>query len=98
MLQFAVVIRINASVSSVDRIPHSLLLTMTDSRSWLDNDSNMQRQHERELTSEEKEYAAIYLEETDNNRESAIAEMKCWIRENDDLCARTGKNREIRIV
>lgn len=69
---------------------------MTDSRSWHDDDNDMQCQHE--LTSEDKEYAAAHLNETDNNRENAIAEIKCWIQENDDLCARTGKDCEIRIV
>lgn len=59
---------------------------MTDSRSWHD-DSGIECQHE--LTSEDKEYAAVHLNETDNNRENAITEIKCWIQENNDLCART---------
>lgn len=60
---------------------------MTDSRSWNGDDSDVQCQHA--LTSEDKEYATAYLNETDENREDAIAEMKRWIEESDDLCART---------
>nr|XP_012222898.1 PREDICTED: alpha-tocopherol transfer protein-like [Linepithema humile] len=43
----------------------------------------------RELTIEEKEYAAANLNETDENREKTIAQIRHWIQENDDLCART---------
>ncbi|XP_011704764.1 PREDICTED: alpha-tocopherol transfer protein-like [Wasmannia auropunctata] len=32
-----------------------------------------------ELTSEDKKYAAEHLTETDENREDAIAEIRCWI-------------------
>lgn len=46
----------------------------------------------RPLTNEEKEYAAKHLNETDESRASAIAEMKRWILENDNMCSRTGKN------
>ncbi|KAL6445679.1 hypothetical protein ACFW04_000878 [Cataglyphis niger] len=42
-----------------------------------------------ELTNKDKEYAAVHLNETDNNREKAIAEIKRWIEESDDLYART---------
>lgn len=48
------------------------------------------------LTVEQKEYAAKVLNETDENRESAVAEIKRWIQEN-DLRARTGKNDRISI-
>ena len=44
------------------------------------------------LTIEQKQYAAEVLNETDENREQAIAEIKRWIQENPDLRARTGKN------
>lgn len=46
------------------------------------------------LTVEQKEYAAKVLNETDENRESAIAEIKRWHQES-DLNARTGKNDSI---
>nr|XP_012222899.1 PREDICTED: alpha-tocopherol transfer protein-like [Linepithema humile] len=55
---------------------------MTDPRSCRDCVS-------RELTIEEKEYAAANLNETDENREKAITHIRHWIQENDDLCART---------
>lgn len=66
---------------------------MTDSQSWHDDNSDMQCQYE--LTNKDKEYAAMHLNEIDNNREKAIAEIKGWIEESDDLYARTGKNGEI---
>ncbi|KYN03488.1 Alpha-tocopherol transfer protein [Cyphomyrmex costatus] len=44
--------------------------------------------YELALTSEDKKYAATYLNETDEIRESAVAEIKRWIEENDDLPAR----------
>ena len=44
------------------------------------------------LTIEQKKYAAEVLNETDENREEAIAEIKRWLQENADLRARTGKN------
>ncbi|XP_029680216.1 retinol-binding protein pinta-like [Formica exsecta] len=53
---------------------------MTDSQSY---DSAVHN-----LTIEQKEYAAKVLNETDENRENAIAEIKRWIQEN-DLRART---------
>ncbi|KYN05826.1 Alpha-tocopherol transfer protein-like protein [Cyphomyrmex costatus] len=37
------------------------------------------------LTSEDKKYAATYLNETDETRKSAIEEIKRWIEESDDL-------------
>lgn len=43
------------------------------------------------LTIEQKEYAARVLNESDENRENAMEEVKRWIEEN-DLRARTGKN------
>lgn len=46
------------------------------------------------LTTEQKEYAAKVLNEHDENRETAIVEIKRWIQEN-DLRARTGKNNNI---
>lgn len=46
----------------------------------------------RQLTSEEKEYAAKYLNETDESRTSAVAEIRRWILENDDMRSRTGKD------
>lgn len=45
----------------------------------------------RQLTAEEKVYAATYLNETDEDRASVVAEIRRWIEESDDLCARTGK-------
>lgn len=45
-----------------------------------------------ELTSEDKRYAAVHLNETDETREKAIAEIKRWIQESDDLSAGIGKN------
>ncbi|XP_011704760.1 PREDICTED: alpha-tocopherol transfer protein-like [Wasmannia auropunctata] len=41
-----------------------------------------------ELTSEDKEYAAVYLNETDETRENAVAEIRRWINESDDLRVR----------
>lgn len=38
-----------------------------------------------ELTSEDKKYAAIHLNETNETRKNAIAEIKRWIKENDNL-------------
>ncbi|XP_036143140.1 retinol-binding protein pinta isoform X2 [Monomorium pharaonis] len=38
-----------------------------------------------EMTSEDKRYAAEYLNETDENKENAVAEIKRWIEENDNL-------------
>ncbi|XP_072759669.1 retinol-binding protein pinta-like [Anoplolepis gracilipes] len=61
---------------------------MTDSRSWHDDNSDLQYQHN-QLSNEDKQYAAAHLNETDENREDAIAEMKRWIEESDDLYART---------
>ncbi|XP_029163462.1 retinol-binding protein pinta-like [Nylanderia fulva] len=58
---------------------------MMDSRHRYADD----KQYQYELTSEDKEYVAAHLNETDENRERAIAEMKRWIEQNDDLCART---------
>ena len=57
---------------------------MVDPQNHYDNVSH-------KLTLEQKQYAAEVLNETDENREHAIAEIKRWIQEN-DLCARTGKN------
>lgn len=45
-----------------------------------------------ELTSEDKRYAAVYLNETDETRENAIGEIRRWIEESDDLSAGIGKN------
>ncbi|XP_011164681.2 retinol-binding protein pinta [Solenopsis invicta] len=39
--------------------------------------------------SEDKKYAATYLNETDETRENAIAEIRRWIKESDDLPAQT---------
>jgi hypothetical protein len=47
---------------------------------------------EQELTSEDKEYVAAHLNETDEIRENAIAEIRCWIEESDDLSGHIGKN------
>ncbi|KAL6445676.1 hypothetical protein ACFW04_000878 [Cataglyphis niger] len=60
---------------------------MTHSQNWHGDNSDMQWQYE--LTNKDKEYAAVHLNETDNNREKAIAEIKRWIEESDDLYART---------
>lgn len=67
---------------------------MTDLQHGDDSD----KQYQYELASENKEYVAAHLNETDEIRENGIAEMKRWIEKNDDLCARTGKNSEIRLV
>ncbi|XP_011871609.1 PREDICTED: alpha-tocopherol transfer protein-like [Vollenhovia emeryi] len=40
-----------------------------------------------DLTSEDKRYAAAHLNETDETRESAIAEMRHWLKENDNSLA-----------
>ncbi|XP_011704763.1 PREDICTED: alpha-tocopherol transfer protein-like [Wasmannia auropunctata] len=40
-----------------------------------------------ELTSEDKKYAAEHLNETDENREDAIAKIRCWTE--NELCIRT---------
>ncbi|XP_032675367.1 retinol-binding protein pinta-like [Odontomachus brunneus] len=42
----------------------------------------------RYLTSEEREYAAKYLNETDESKASAVAEIRCWIQENDLMHSR----------
>ncbi|XP_036143249.1 retinol-binding protein pinta isoform X3 [Monomorium pharaonis] len=39
-----------------------------------------------ELTSEDKRYAEVHLNETDGVRENAITEIKRWIEECDELC------------
>ncbi|XP_018316533.1 alpha-tocopherol transfer protein isoform X2 [Mycetomoellerius zeteki] len=41
-----------------------------------------------ELTSDDKKYAAVHLNETDETRKNAIAEIKRWIEECDDLRVR----------
>lgn len=46
----------------------------------------------RQLTSEEREYAAKYLYETDESRASAVAEIRRWIHENDLMRSRTGNS------
>ncbi|XP_025154346.1 retinol-binding protein pinta isoform X2 [Harpegnathos saltator] len=43
----------------------------------------------RQLTSEEKEYAAKYLNETDEGRAIAVAEIRRWILENNSMYSRT---------
>lgn len=45
-----------------------------------------------ELISEDKRYAAAHLNETDETRENALAEIRRWIEEIDDLPAQIGKN------
>lgn len=45
-----------------------------------------------QLTAEDKEYVATYLNETDDDREHAVAEIRRWITESDDLCSRTGNH------
>jgi hypothetical protein len=56
-------------------------------------------QHARqELTSEDKKFAAVNLNETDETRENTVAEIKRWIEESDDLPARIGKNDSGHIV
>lgn len=45
-----------------------------------------------ELTSETKNYAAAYLNETDESRENAVTEIRCWLEKNDDLSVRIGKS------
>ncbi|KAG5323723.1 TTPA protein, partial [Acromyrmex heyeri] len=42
-----------------------------------------------QLTSSDKEYAATYLNETDETRETAIAEVRCWI--DDEMHIQIGK-------
>jgi len=44
-----------------------------------------------ELTSEDKKYAAAHLNETDETRQNAIAEIRRWIEESDNLRAQIGK-------
>ncbi|XP_029671464.1 retinol-binding protein pinta-like isoform X2 [Formica exsecta] len=63
------------------------IIAMTDTRSWHGDNSDVQCQYE--LTSKDKEYAAVHLNETDENREKAIAEIKRWIENSDDLYGRT---------
>ncbi|KYN39653.1 Alpha-tocopherol transfer protein [Trachymyrmex septentrionalis] len=45
-----------------------------------------------ELTSDDKKYAAVHLNETDEMRKNAIAEIKRWIEECDDLRVQISKN------
>ncbi|KYM79263.1 hypothetical protein ALC53_10299 [Atta colombica] len=45
-----------------------------------------------ELTSDDKKYAAVHLNETDKIRKNAIAEIKRWIEECDDLRIQINKN------
>ncbi|KYN05825.1 PREDICTED: alpha-tocopherol transfer protein-like [Cyphomyrmex costatus] len=52
------------------------------------SDDSVVHQARQELTSEDKEYAAVYLNETDETRENIVTEIKCWIEESDDLRAR----------
>ncbi|XP_014469668.1 PREDICTED: alpha-tocopherol transfer protein [Dinoponera quadriceps] len=59
-----------------------MLADMTESR-YEDDDVV------RQLTSEEKEYAAKYLNETDEGRANAVAEIRRWLLENDNMCSRT---------
>ena len=45
-----------------------------------------------ELTSDDKKYAAVHLNETDKIRKNAVAEIKRWIEECDDLRIQINKN------
>ncbi|KYQ46324.1 Alpha-tocopherol transfer protein [Trachymyrmex zeteki] len=59
---------------------------MANASSYDDSVNKCYDRHE--LTSEDKRYAATYLNETDETRESAVAEIKRWIEESDDIHAR----------
>ncbi|XP_012529158.1 retinol-binding protein pinta [Monomorium pharaonis] len=49
--------------------------------------NNIMHRAWQDMTSEDKKYAAEYLNETDENKENAVAEIKRWIEESDDLPA-----------
>lgn len=51
------------------------------------SNDNVMHHARQELTSEDKRYAAAHLNETDEIRENAVAEIKRWIEESDDLSA-----------
>ena len=56
-----------------------------------DHDDNVECYAWQKLTSADKLYAATYLNKTDETRANAIAEIKRWIKEKEDLHARNGK-------
>jgi len=53
--------------------------------------SNVVHHAWQELTSEDKKYAAAHLNETDETRQNAVAEIRRWIEESNDLRAQIGK-------
>jgi len=55
------------------------------------NCDNVVHHARQELTGEDKKYAAAHLNETDETRENAVAEIRRWIEESDDLRAQIGK-------
>jgi len=55
------------------------------------NCDNVVHYARQELTSEDKKYAAVHLNETDETRQNAVAEIRRWIEESNDLRAQIGK-------
>ncbi|XP_039302689.1 retinol-binding protein pinta-like [Solenopsis invicta] len=53
-------------------------------------DNSTVQHAQQELTSEDKKYAAENLNETDETRRNAVAEIKHWIEESDDLPVQNG--------
>ncbi|XP_039302691.1 retinol-binding protein pinta-like [Solenopsis invicta] len=53
-------------------------------------DNSTVQHAQQELTSEDKKYAAENLNETDETRRNAVAEIKHWIEESDDLSVQNG--------
>lgn len=86
---------IRGSLSSFAAV-YKVLCMMANASSYDDSVNKCYDRHE--LTSEDKRYAATYLNETDETRESAVAEIKRWIEESDDIHARMGKIVKIAVL
>lgn len=48
-----------------------------------------------QLTNEQKEFAAAYLNENEEQRESRILEIRRWILDSEDLAARLGDSLQV---
>lgn len=80
------------SQTRVDEASRSLAFTIVAMANACSYDDSFIHHAWQELTSEDKRYAATHLNEIDETRESAIAEIRRWIKESEDLRVRIGKN------
>lgn len=76
----------------MDEASRSLAFTIVTMANACSCDDTVMHHARQELTSEDKRYAAAHLNETDETRESAVAEIRRWIEESEDLRVRIGKN------